>query len=133
VVCVIAAVAPTGPSAASEKVMSLNEMQASAVGPSSPVPIEFEGKLYEQIENGERLGLGQRTGLMAIIDVETDRRVGVVKIYDYPRDPEDELDVGDVFFLSMKLDGQRRAIVIESARGDRFTYHIDSGEVRQAP
>ena len=112
--------------------MSLNEVQASAVGPSSPVPIEFEGKLYEQIENGERLGLCQRTGLMAIIDVASDRRVGVVKVYDYPRDPEDEPDVGDVFFLSMKLDAPRRAIVIESARGDRFAYRIDSGQVQLA-
>lgn len=70
---------------------------------------------------------------MAIIDVETDLRVGVVKVYDYPLDPEDELDLGDVFFLSMKLDAPGRMIVIESARGDRFAHHIDSGEVRQAP
>ncbi|HEX7689811.1 MAG TPA: hypothetical protein VF453_19045 [Burkholderiaceae bacterium] len=42
--------------------------------------------------------------------------------------------MGDVFFLSMKLDAPRRAaIVIGSARGDRFTYHIDSGTVRQSP
>ena len=34
----------------------------------SPAPITFEGKRYEQIKNGELPGLGQRTGLMAVID-----------------------------------------------------------------
>ncbi len=120
-------------SATPEKTMSLNQTRASSVGPSSPVPIDFEGKLYEQIENGTRLGLGQRTGLMGILDATTDERLGVVRIYDYPRDPEDEDDVGDVRFLSMKLDAQRREIVIVSARGDRFVYHIDNGDVTTAP
>lgn len=112
--------------------MSLIDM-SSSVGPSSPVPIEFEGKRYEQIENGEDLGLAQRTGLMAIIDEVRNIRVGVVRIYDYPRDPEDEADVGDVFFLSMRLDAQRREIIVESARRDLFVYHVDTGAVTSAP
>ena len=106
---------------------------ASRVGRPSPRPISFEGKRYEQIKNGERLGLGQRTGLMAIVDEASNTRVGVVKIYDYPREEGLESDAGDVFFVTMDFDAQKREIVIASERRERFAYRIDDGSVRKLP
>ena len=103
----------------------------SRVGRPSPRPISFEGRRYEQIMNGQRLGLAQRTGLMAITDEASDQRIGVVRIYDYPRREGLESDVGDVFFVSAQLEVQQREIVIESERRERFAYRIDDGAVRK--
>ena len=106
---------------------------ASRVGRPSPRPISFEGKRYEQIKNGERLGLGQRTGLMAIVDEASNTRVGAIKVYDYPREEGLESDAGDVFFVTMELDAGKREIVVESERRERFAYRIDDGSVRKLP
>lgn len=106
---------------------------ASRVGRPSPRAISFEGKRFEQIKNGERLGLGQRTGLMAIVDESGNTRVGAVRIHDYPRAEGLEADAGDVFFVTMELDARKREIVIESERRERFAYRFDDGSVRKLP
>ncbi len=115
--------------------MSSEEISSSAsrIGRPSPRPISFEGKRFEQIKNGERLNLGQRTGLMAITDEASNTRVGAVKIYDYPRREGLEPDAGDVFFVTMQLDVQKREIIIESERHDRFAYSVDDGTVHKLP
>ena len=102
---------------------------ASRVGRPPMPPIAFEGKRYEQIMNGEREGLGQRTGLMAVRDLDTGART-VVKIYDEQRDPRREADAGDVFFTRFQLDRTRREIEIENERGQKFVYRIDDGTVQ---
>ncbi|MFO1273703.1 MAG: hypothetical protein U1F50_18880 [Rubrivivax sp.] len=102
---------------------------ASRVGRPPMPPIAFEGKRYEQIMNGEREGLGQRTGLMAVRDLDTGART-VVKIYDEQRDPRREADAGDVFFTRFQLDRTRREIDIENERGQKFVYRIDDGTVQ---
>lgn len=107
--------------------------KASRVGRPSPAPISFEGKRYEQILNGDLLGLGQRTGLMSVTDEASKQRVGVVKVYDYPRREGLESDAGDVFFVSAQLDAAKREIVIASERRERFAYRIDDGTVHKLP
>lgn len=102
---------------------------SSRVGLPALPPIVFEGKRYQQIMNGEREGLGQRTGLMEVVDLARGTRV-VVKVYDYPRKAEREADVGDVFFKAWELDAARRELRIENERGQRFGYRIDDGSVR---
>ncbi len=106
---------------------------ASRVAPPSVAAIEFEGKRYVQIENGARMGLGQRTGLMAVFDAATNTRLAVVRIYDEKRDPRVEADAGDVFFTRFELDGAKREILIENERRERYAYGIDSGQVRAVP
>lgn len=111
----------------------LNNVTSSASRVGMPVlsPITFEGKRYQQIMNGEREGLAQRTGLMSVLDLASGARSAVVKIYDFPRDPGLEADVGDVFFAVFELDAQRRELRIENERKQRFTYSIDNGVVQQ--
>jgi len=117
-----------------EKPMSLNvTSSASRVGRPALPHIPFEGKRYEQIMNGEREGLGQRTGLMAVRDMATGKVVSVVKVYDFPRDPRMEADAGDVFFTRFQLDAGLRQIAIENERGQKFVYRIDDGSVAPAP
>lgn len=102
----------------------------SRIGRPSPAPISFEGRRYQQILNGDREGLEQRTGLMAVTDEASNLRVDVVRVYDYPRREGMEPDAGDVFFVSATLDASAREIVIESERHERFACAIDGGRVR---
>jgi hypothetical protein len=103
----------------------------SRVGMPALPPIAFEGKRYQQIMNGEREGLGQRTGLMAVLDLGTGARTTIV-IYDIPREAGLEADAGDVFFKAFELDAGQRQIRIENERGQRFIYGIDDSVVRPA-
>lgn len=104
---------------------------ASRVGQPATSPITFEGKRYQQIMNGEREGLGQRTGLMSVLDLASGAPPAVVKIYDYPREAGLEPDAGDVFFTVFELDAGKRELRIENERGQRFSYDIDHGVVRE--
>jgi len=101
----------------------------SRVGQPSTPEITFEGKRYMQIENGERLGL-QRTGLMAIFDAASNKRLAVVKIYDEQRQPGVEADIQDVFFTRFELVAGKRELLIENERRKRFAFEIDTQKVR---
>jgi hypothetical protein len=102
----------------------------SRIGQPRLKPVVFEGKRYEQIMNGEREGLSQRTGLLAIYDDSTNKRIAVVKIYDVARDPRVESDVQDVFFVRMELDAPKRELRIENERHKHFALDIDQRIVR---
>lgn len=104
----------------------------SRVGQPALPPVVFEGRRYQQIMNGEREGLSQRTGLMEVVDLKSGTRT-LVKVYDYPREEGLEADVGDVFFTALSLDPARRELCIENERGQRFAYGVDDGVVRAAP
>lgn len=110
--------------------LELPTRSASRIGRPSPAPLSFEGRRYEQILNGEREGLAQRTGLMAVTDEASGARIDVVRVYDYPRREGLEADAGDVFFVSAELRADTREIVIESERHERFSCRIDDGQVR---
>jgi hypothetical protein len=115
---------------AKEKPISLEvSSRQSRVGQPTMPPILFEGRRYQQIVNGEREGLRQRTGLMSIVDLQGNTR-SVVKIYDVPREPGLEGDAGDVFFTKFELDAGRRQIVVGNERGQVFFYRIDDGTVQ---
>ncbi len=105
-------------------------ISASRVGPGKMRPLHFEDKRYEQIMNGEHLGLVQRTGLMAIFDESSKSRIAVIQIYDEPRIAIMEADAGDVFFIRFELNEAKREILIENERHRHFIYSIDGGTVR---
>jgi hypothetical protein len=137
VCCAAAALALTGAACSSALPISTKEnlmpsdvtSSNSRIGLPALPPIMFEGKRYQQIMNGEREGLGQRTGLMAVVDLASGART-VVKVYDYPREAGLEPDAGDVFFKVFELDVGQRELHIENERRQRFAYGIDTGVVR---
>lgn len=110
---------------------SLTARSDDRIGRPSPAPIVFEGLRYEQIRNGDREGLGQRTGLMSVTDEATAQRVDVLRIYDCPRRDGPQDGAGDVFFVSAVLHVEQREIVVESERHERFACRIDDGSVRR--
>lgn len=104
----------------------------SRIGAPELPPIVFEGRRYEQVMDGEREGLVQRTGLMVIRDAASGARLGVVSIYEVPLNPDLEADVQDVFFTRFELEADRRRLLIENEHGGRYVYDIDTGAVRCA-
>jgi hypothetical protein len=119
---------PDATSTSSEKPMSI-QSSGSRVGQPSMPEITFEGKRYMQIENGERFGL-QRTGLMAVFDAGSNKRLAIVKIYDEGRQLGVEADIQDVFFIRFELQADKRELLIENERKKRFAYEIDTQRVR---
>jgi hypothetical protein len=115
------------PSEEEELVISTS---ASRVGQPDMPPIVFEGKRYEQVSEGHLGGLGQRTGMLAVFDDDTNERISTLKIYDVEYDDMQETDVQDVFFTRMDLDEKARQIHIENERGRRFIVDLDTGNVQ---
>lgn len=99
--------------------------------PPSPPAISFEGRCYEQILNGERQGLKQRTGLLAVTDEASGLRIDVIALYDHPHREGREAAEDDVFLVSAELDADRREIVVENERHERFACRVDDGSVRR--
>ena len=105
----------------------------SRIGPRKIDSIEFEGRRYAQIFNGENEGLAQRTGYLCVTEISTGRRVATIKAYDVSFDPQEEADVQDVFFTRMQLDVGNRRLLIESERRQRVHIAIDGHAVTPAP
>lgn len=106
--------------------------QSSRVGISVP-PIEFEGKRYKQVLNGQLLDLPERTGLLMILDAASNARLDIVKIYQTPLDPQLEADVQDVFFTKLELLSAQRELLISNERGEHYVFNIDTKVVSRRP
>ncbi len=104
----------------------------SRIAPPKLPPIEFEGLRYQQIINGEREGLDQRTGYLSVTDIAASRRVATIKAYAVEFDPDEEADVQDVFFKRFALDVPNRQLLIESELGQRVAIAIDGLAVTSA-
>jgi len=113
--------------------MSDDDLSFSRLGPPDVAPVEFEGRRYAQIANGEDDHLDQRTGYLAVTDVATGRRLASVKIYAVAFDHNLEADVQDIFFVRLELQAAERRLLIENERGKRFHMAIDGHAVTPAP
>jgi len=102
----------------------------SRIGSPRISPIEFEGRRYAQIHNGENEGLDQRTGYLSVTDIVTGQRIASIKAYFVPFDPDEEADVQDVFFTRMLLDEPNRRLLIENERRQRVHVALDGHAVK---
>lgn len=113
--------------------MSDDEMSFSRIGPPDVEPVEFEGRRYEQINNGEDLKLDQRTGYLAVIDLASNKPVATIKVYPVPFDPDLEADVQDVFMVRLELQSAQRRLLVENEHGKRYFVALDGYAVTAAP
>ena len=95
-----------------------------------PVPaVELDGVRYEPIVFGLARGLSQNGGYLAAIDGSSGRELWVQKIYDVVYDDSMEGDKQDVFVTRLAIDKNKRVIVVENERGERFVFDLDSRQV----
>lgn len=104
----------------------------SRIGVPDVPAVEFEGKRYAQIDNGENEHLDQRTGYLAVTDTSTNQRLKTIKVYDVAFDRDLEADVQDVFFIRLELQAEKRRLLIENEHGRCFWVDVDNGTVTPA-
>ena len=95
-------------------------------------PVRIGGVRYEQVPNGLLAGFDQMGGYLSAYDEASGKLLWSLKIYDNRRDPAREGDVQDVFFKSMKAQGDG-TLLIENERGKRFVVDPKSRAVTAAP
>jgi hypothetical protein len=112
--------------------MSDDDMNFSRIGPPDVDPVEFEGRRYEQIIDGEHEHLDQRTGYLGVTDLATGTRVAAIKVYAVAFDPDLEADVQDVFFVHLELQAAERRLLVENVHGQRYHVALDGYAVTPA-
>jgi hypothetical protein len=115
-----------------ERRMSDDDMNFSRIGPPDVDPVEFEGRRYEQIIDGEHEHLDQRTGYLGVTDLATGKRVAAIKVYAVAFDPDLEADVQDVFFVHLELQAAERRLLVENEHGQRYHVALDGYAVTPA-
>ena len=113
--------------------MSDDEMSFSRIGPPDVEPVVFEGRRYEQVSNGEVLGLDQRTGYLAVVDPVTRKSLATIKVFHVPFDPDLESDIQDVFMVRLEVQPDQRRLLVENEHGQRFFVALDGHAVTAAP
>jgi hypothetical protein len=121
------------PSTQSKEKRMDDDLSFSRIGPPEVEPVEFEGRRYAQILNGEDDHLDQRTGYLAVTDVATGKRLTAVKVYAIAFDPDLEADVQDVFFVRLEVQAAERRLLVENEHGKRFHVAVDGYAVTPAP
>ncbi|MBE0436051.1 MAG: PQQ-binding-like beta-propeller repeat protein [Methylomicrobium sp.] len=100
--------------------------------PSTPeVPaVVFGGVRYEQDATDERQG-DQEGGYLAAIDVETGERLWRLKIYEVPDSRSAGVEMGGVYFRTMKILTESNALKIENEVGSVYRVDLTSHEVQK--
>lgn len=106
------------------------QIAAKRAAPPRVAPVTFEGTTYRQIRGGEADLQG--SGVLAAEDAAGNRK-WTIAVYDVPYDPVLERDVQEVYFTSMELDAENRALIIENERGERYSVGIDVAKVTRLP
>ncbi len=100
--------------------------------PRPVAPVRLDGVRYEPVVFGLARGLPQNGGYIAAVDESTDRELWVQKVYDVAYDGGIEGDKQDVFVTKLAIDKNRRLVVVDNERGERFILDVDHRRVTTA-
>lgn len=103
--------------------------QRERTAPADVPPVLHKGVRYEVVHWGKARGLGQNGGLVAAVDAASGRELWVVRVYAIDYTVDKEPDRLDVFITSMKLDRDRRALVLTDENGRRFGLDLATRQV----
>lgn len=105
------------------------DAQRERTAPADVPPIVHKGMRYEVVHWGKARGLGQNGGLVAAVDAASGRELWVVRVYAIDYTVDKEPDRLDVFITSMKLDRDRRRLVLTDENGRRFGLDLATRKV----
>lgn len=94
--------------------------------------VHLDGIRYEPVVFGTARGLSQNGGYIAAIEEQSGQELWVQKVYDIAYDETMEGDKQDVFVTGLAIDKNKRLIVVDNERGERFVVDIDSRRVAPA-
>ncbi len=79
-------------------------------------PVIIKGIRYEQVKNGLLAGQDQMGGYLAAYDIDHNKQLWLLKVYDNKRNPEREGDVQDIFFKSMTLQDDGSLLIVNERK-----------------
>ena len=117
-----------------DKTMSTDRPTRSSSRIRAPeVPaVEHAGVRYEQVKAPSSEGLPPG-GYVAATEAATGKRRWTARVYETQVDPRREADVQMVFFRSLALAEEGKALVVEDERGRRFRVSTADGAVSAVP
>lgn len=92
-------------------------------------PVEHQGVRYSQVVNGQARGLDQSTGYLVATDLETDKDLWTLKVYEVTTDPNLEQDVQRIYFKSMVLEPDGKSLLIEREFSGKFRVDLEKRSV----
>ncbi len=97
----------------------------SLLAPPKAAPVIVDNRKFLVVENGLALGLPQRTGYVAVLDVGTVDLLFILKIFDLPSvgDGPEASDRAAPVITSMSHDAERAALLLGTDSGAQ--YRID--------
>ena len=99
--------------------------------PPKVSPVKSEGIRYEQADDHDIDSSEQHSGYLAAFKGASKKPLWLVKVYDLDFDPRLERDVQEVYFSKLEISPERREIIVENERGERFAVRIDDQTVRR--
>lgn len=103
------------------------------VAPPDVPAITLDGLRYEPVLWGRERGLGQNGGLIAIVDVASNKEIGVIKVYTIEYQSPMETDVQDVFFESMTASADGKQLLVTDEKARSFVVDLTKRSAQPAP
>ncbi len=95
-------------------------------------PVERNGVVYAQAENGRDLGLAQVGGVLVASEAGGGKRLWTLAVYPNPIDTRQEADAQWIFFRAMAFDADGRLRIVNEA-GKSFLVDVGTRQVTPAP
>lgn len=105
----------------------LMPLNAKRVGPEDVPPVTYRGIRYEAPHWAGERGRTQNGGYIEAWEVEGNKFLWDLRVYNIERDPGMEEDVQDVFITSLSI--QEDDLIVVNERGDRFRVNLKTRHV----
>ena len=93
--------------------------------------LSLNGIRYEAVQWGKSRGLAQNGGYVAALDEKTGKQKWLVQVYKVHYDNDKEDDKQDVFIRKMTLEKNKKSLLIENDRSERYVLNLRTRSVKK--
>jgi hypothetical protein len=99
------------------------------LAPKDVAPVIVDRTSYAVIHWGKKRGLDQNGGYISATDLDSNKELWVLKVYDTEYDPEMEGDVQDVFIKSLSKVWFRNQLKVVNEREEQYLIDLKTRKV----
>jgi len=111
--------------------LSASMAHAKRLAPKEVPPVVHDGIQYVVIHFGAFNKTGQNGGYIEARDAKTKKKIWGLQVYETEYDKNLEGDVQDVFITSLKIDKDKKILIVENESGK--VYHVDIVQQKVVP
>lgn len=111
--------------------LSASMAHAKRLAPKEVTPVEHDGIQYVVVHFGVFNNTGQNGGYIEARDKKTKKKIWGLQVYKTEYDKNLESDVQDVFITGLKIDKDRKILIVENEGGK--VYHVDIMQRKVVP